>query len=207
MQGKVIFPKYFNCRSPILDVHINSPTVPHTLIDLGVDINVMTKDTILKLNLQGSLRKTTTVLQLANHSAVTSKGIIEDVMVSMDSWEYPVEFLVLWPKAKLTGHPLILGRPWLSIVDAYVSCRARNMTIKNGPLSMQLVLYPPSHPFLEHGLPLWLEEEEEDKIYLAQGGTLGNECPLNLIEVDLVCEENDSTDRCPSLHRLKAVYQ
>eukprot|EP00253_Pinus_taeda_P034831 PITA_34831 len=44
--------------------------IPHTLIDLGDAINVMKKDTMLKLNLQGSLRKTTTILQLADHSTV-----------------------------------------------------------------------------------------------------------------------------------------
>jgi len=69
--------------------------VPHTLIDLGAAINVMTNDTILKINLQGSLTKTTTVLQLADHSTVTLEGIVEDVMVSIDSWEYPTDFLVL----------------------------------------------------------------------------------------------------------------
>ena len=63
----------------------------------------MMKDTMLKLNLQGSLRKTTKVLQLADRSTVTPEGIVEDVMVSTDSWEYPVDFLVLQPKAKLTG--------------------------------------------------------------------------------------------------------
>ena len=34
------------------------------------------------------------------------------------------------------------------------------MTIKNGHMSKQLNLYPPSQPLLEHDLPLWLEEDE-----------------------------------------------
>ena len=127
---------------------------------------------MLKLNLQGSLRKTSTVLQLADRSIVTLEGIVEDVLVSVDSWEYHADFLVLQPKAKLTGYPLILGRPWLATADAYISCQAGNMTIKNGPISKQLVLYPPSQPLLEHDLPLWLEEEEEDEMYSAPLCTL-----------------------------------
>jgi len=111
MLGPVICLKYFDPGSPVVDVHINGTIVPHTLIDLGDAINVMTKDTMLKLNLQGSLKKTTTVLQLADRSTVTPLDIVEDVMVSIDSWEYPIDFLVLQPKAKLTGYPLILGRP------------------------------------------------------------------------------------------------
>ena len=34
-----------------------------------------------------------------------------------------------------------------------------------------------------------------------------NECPLNSIGVRLVCEEDHSIDKCPSLLGLKAVYQ
>jgi len=102
------------------------------------------------------------MLQLVDHSTVTPEGIVEDVMVSIDSLEYPTNFLVLQPKVKLIGYPLILGRPWLATADAYISCRAENMTIKNGHMSKQLILYPPAQPLLEHDLPLWLEEEDED---------------------------------------------
>ena len=124
----------------------------------------MTKETMLKLNLQGSLRKTTIVFQLADRSTIGPECIVEDVMVSIDSWEYPVDFLVLQPKIKFNGCPLILERPWLAIANAYINCKAGNMTIKNGHLSKQLVLYPPARPSLEHELPLWLEEEEEDEV-------------------------------------------
>ena len=132
--------KYLDPRSPVVDVRINGTMVPHTLIDLGAAINLMTKDTMLKLNLQGSFRKTTTVLQLAYCSTVTPEGILEDVMVSIDSWEYPADFLVLQLKAKLTGYPFILGRPWLGTTDAYISYWAGNMTINNSHMSTQLTL-------------------------------------------------------------------
>jgi len=66
---------------------------------------------MLKLNLQGSLRKTTMVLQLADQSTVAPEGVLEDVMISIDSWEYPVDFLVLQPNtssmvilSSLEGH-------------------------------------------------------------------------------------------------------
>lgn len=39
-------------------------------------------------------------------------------MVSIDSWEYPTDFLVLQPKTKFNGYPIILGRPWLATFDA-----------------------------------------------------------------------------------------
>ena len=91
----MIFPKYLDPGSPVVDVHIDGVIVLNTLIDLGVSINVMNRETMLKINLQGNLRKTTTVLQLADLSTLTPEGIFEDVMVSIDSWEYPIYFLVL----------------------------------------------------------------------------------------------------------------
>lgn len=42
------------------------------------------------------------------------------------------------------------------------------MTIKNGPMSKKLVLYPPAQPMLEHDLPFWLEEGDEDEVYSRQ---------------------------------------
>ena len=95
MLGRVIFPKYLDPGSPVVYVNVNSVIVPNTLINLRDAINVMTKENMLKLNLQGILRKTTTVLQLADRSTVAPEGIVEDVMVSIDSWEYPTDFLVL----------------------------------------------------------------------------------------------------------------
>ena len=95
MLGQVICPKYLDPGIPVVDVHINGTMIPHTLINLGDAINVLTKDTMLKLNLQGSLRKTRTMLQLADQTTMTPEGIGKDVMVSIDSWEYPADFLVL----------------------------------------------------------------------------------------------------------------
>jgi len=67
-------------------------------------------------------------------------------MVSIDSWEYPTDFLIINPKTRLDGHPLILGRPWLATVDAYIGCRQGNMTITRGPNIKNLALYPPAQP-------------------------------------------------------------
>jgi len=57
--------------------------------------------------------------------------------------------------------------PWLDTADAYISCCVGSMSIKNGHMSKQLVLYPPTQPLLEHDLPLWLEEEDEREVYSA----------------------------------------
>jgi hypothetical protein len=51
MLGRLFVPKYLDPGSPIVNVHINKNLIQNTLIDLGETINVMTKDTMLRLNL------------------------------------------------------------------------------------------------------------------------------------------------------------
>lgn len=57
-----------------------------------------------------------------------------------------MDFLVLNPKNKLEGHPLILGRPWLATADAYIGCQIGDMAIAKGPTIKNLILYPPAKP-------------------------------------------------------------
>lgn len=69
---------------------------------------------MLILNLRQLLRHASIVLQLENRSTVTLEGVLEYVIVLIDSWYYTIDFLVLQTKEKLNGYPLILGRPLLA---------------------------------------------------------------------------------------------
>lgn len=62
----------------------------------------------------------------------------------MDSWEYPVDFLILQPKTNLGGHPLILGKPWLATADAFIGCRLGSMIISHGDERKHIALYSPA---------------------------------------------------------------
>jgi hypothetical protein len=108
MLGRVFVPKYLDPRSPAVDVYINKSVNQYTLIYIVSSINVMEKDIILGLYLQGLLRHTLIVLQLVDISIVSPKGVLDDVMVSIDSWEYPNNFIFIQTKYKLNGYPLIL---------------------------------------------------------------------------------------------------
>lgn len=77
---------------------------------------------------------------------VKPEGTLHEVLVSIDSWEYHAEFLIINPKNRLYGHPLILGRPWLATADAYIGCRQGSMTITRGDNIKNLALYPPAQP-------------------------------------------------------------
>lgn len=108
MLGSLAMTKYSDPSSLVIKVSIGTTTIPSTLVDLGATINVMTNETKEKLALKG-LRPTPIVLQMANCSLVKPEGVIEDVVLSIDSWDYPTDFMILQPKVKLGGYPLILA--------------------------------------------------------------------------------------------------
>ena len=124
----------------MVTISINDFSVPSTLINLGATINVMTTETMKYLKLP-NIRPTITGLELADRSKVVPKGILEDIIVSLDSWEYPVYFLILQPKTNLGGHTLILGRPWLATTDAFIGYRSGSIIIAHGDERKHITLY------------------------------------------------------------------
>jgi len=54
-----------------------------------------------------NLQYTPTLLQLADRSVIKPDGVLEDVCVSLYSWEYSIYFIVLRPNNKLEGHPFL----------------------------------------------------------------------------------------------------
>jgi len=100
------------------------------------------------------------VVEHVDRSQVNPASVLDDIMVTLDSWEYPIYFLVIQPKTNMEGHPVILGRPWLAITHAFISCRFGEMTISNGLAMKKLILYPPTKPIL--GDPLWVQESCEN---------------------------------------------
>ncbi|KAK8510793.1 hypothetical protein V6N12_009635 [Hibiscus sabdariffa] len=88
----------------------NYPT--KALCDPGASINLMPKSVFQKLGI-GEAKPTTVMLQLADHSYVQPEGKIEDILVKVDKFIFPADFLILDCEADEYA-PIILGRPFLS---------------------------------------------------------------------------------------------
>ena len=90
--------------------------------------------------------------------------MIENIVVTLDSLEYPIDFMILSHKVNLSGYPIILRRPWLATSDANINCRSGNMTISNGQATKKFDLYPPTQPLLDLSTSIWLDlgDEEEE---------------------------------------------
>lgn len=121
--GKVITRKYSNPSNLIVDIYIGKTLIKNTTIDLVTNMNILTKKKMDKLCLHGLLRQTPTILQMVDRSTIRPKGILDDIVIFIESWEYPAYVMVLKTKSSLSGSPLILRRPWLAKTNAYISHR------------------------------------------------------------------------------------
>eukprot|EP00253_Pinus_taeda_P017765 PITA_17765 len=98
LSGKETPIKYEDPGNPIVTVQIYGQTLTNALVDLGAAINILTISTCQKLGIT-SAKPTSTLLELADRSVVRPEGILHDVIVSVDSWEYPTDFLIINPKS------------------------------------------------------------------------------------------------------------
>ena len=77
------------------------------------------------------LHPTPTILELDDRSRIKPEEVLDDEVVCVDSWEYLVDLLVLCLSSTSEGYPVILGRPSLTIVVAFIGCMFRNMFISS----------------------------------------------------------------------------
>ena len=72
------------------------------------------------------------------------KGIVEDVLVKVDNFYYPVDFVVLdtEPMVESTHQvPIILGRPFLAIANAIINCQNGVMQLTFGNMTLELNIF------------------------------------------------------------------
>lgn len=84
------------------------------MCDLGATINLMPSSFSKNLNL-GELTPTTLSLQMVDKSLTYPKGIIEDVLMKVDEFFFPVDFIVSDIEEDKDA-PLILGGSFLPTV-------------------------------------------------------------------------------------------
>ena len=88
MMGKVPLAKYADLGNPTVTICIGKIQISNVLVDLGMSINVITIETLKQL-LLANLRPTPTILEMADRYTIKLEGVVDDLVVSVDSWEYP----------------------------------------------------------------------------------------------------------------------
>ncbi|XP_073138697.1 uncharacterized protein [Henckelia pumila] len=76
----------------------------------------------------GEVKPTTIALQLADRSIKYPRGIIEDVLVKIEKFIFPADFVVL-DMEEDDNIPLIFGRPFLATADAKIDVKKGELSI------------------------------------------------------------------------------
>ena len=135
--------KYKDPGSPTIPVNIGGNCIDKSLLDLGASVNLMPYSVYMQLDL-GELKLTNITLSLADRSVKIPKGIVEDVLVKVDKFYYPVDFVVLdtEPSSSEPSHvPIILGRPFLATANAIINCRNGIMQLTFGNMTLELNIF------------------------------------------------------------------
>src|SRR3954464_8386650 len=95
----------------------------------------------------GEVRPTTISLQLADRSIVYPRGIIEDVLMKVEHFIFPVDFVVL-DMEEDRGIPLILGRPFLRTGRTLIDVHGGKLILRVGEDQIEFsfqnsMKYPP----------------------------------------------------------------
>ena len=145
--------KYKDPGCPTISINIGGTCVEMALLDLGASVNLLPYSMYKQLRL-GELKPTSITLSLSDRSIKIPKGTVADVLIQVDKFYYPVDFVVLDIEPATTGAnyvPSILGRPFLATSNVIINCRNGVMQLTFGNMTLELNIF---HFSKKHKLPV-----------------------------------------------------
>jgi hypothetical protein len=106
-------------------------------------VNLLPYSVYLQLGL-GELKPTSMTLQLADQSVKVPRGIVEDVLIKVDKFYFPVDFIVLDTEPVLvigSEIPEILGRLFFATANTLINYRSGVMKISFGNMMVELNIF------------------------------------------------------------------
>jgi hypothetical protein len=94
------------------------------------------------LNL-GELKPSSVTLLLDDRFVKVSRGIVEDVLVQVDKFIFPVDFIVLdtKPVEACNSIPVILGRPFIATSNALINYRNEMMKLSFENMTLEMNVF------------------------------------------------------------------
>ena len=105
----------------------------------GVSINLMPLSVVQRLSL-GKLTPTAITLQMVDRSMAQLEGVLEDVLVKVGKFIFPVDFVVIQMEED-TKVPLLLGRPFIETGSALIDVQKGELTLRMGDEAVQFNLH------------------------------------------------------------------
>ncbi|GJU07729.1 homeodomain-like protein [Tanacetum coccineum] len=123
-------PKEKDLGSFIPPCAIGTTTVSNTLVDLGVSISIM-PFSLFKLPGLGNPKPINMVIEMADRSMQSPKEIVENMLVKINKFIFPVDFIIL-DIIEDDKVPIILGRPMLANAHAMIDVFSKKISLEVG---------------------------------------------------------------------------
>uniref|UniRef100_A0A2N9HKM2 Reverse transcriptase/retrotransposon-derived protein RNase H-like domain-containing protein n=1 Tax=Fagus sylvatica TaxID=28930 RepID=A0A2N9HKM2_FAGSY len=196
-------PKYKDPGCPTISCIIGDHDIEQALLDLGASVNLMPYSVYLQLGL-GEIKPTMVVLQLADRSVKKPRGVVEDVLVQIDKFYYPVDFLILDTESVVHANskiPVILGRPFLATANALINCRNGLMKLSFGHMTLEVNIFNIGKQLVEDDeceVANWVDVVVEDQFHNTYFSDPLESCIVNSYDLDSSIN-SEITDVCSLL--------
>ena len=135
--------KYKDLGSPTISCVIEKTIIDGALLDLGASVNILAYSIYKKLGV-GELKPTKIILQLTDRSVKIPRGVVENVLIKVSNFIYPVNFVFLEtePVINPKGYiPIILGRPFLTTTNTLINYRNGLMKLSFENMTIDLNIF------------------------------------------------------------------
>ncbi|GKC32091.1 putative reverse transcriptase domain-containing protein, partial [Tanacetum coccineum] len=178
-------PKEKDTGSFILPCSIGRLDFNNALADLGASISIMPFSMYKRLGI-GKLETIKMNIELADNSKCIPKGIVRNLLIKIDKFILPVDFIIL-DVLEDYRMPVILGRPLLTTAHAKIDVFKRSISLEAGN---EKVIFK-----LKSDLP----DMKNESVLMIQSNIITEENELMNIESDLLTY---NTNTCESCHIL-----
>ncbi|XP_026458981.1 uncharacterized protein LOC113359586 [Papaver somniferum] len=148
--------KFKDPGCPTVTCVIGSQNIENALLDLGASVNRLPLSVYEQLGL-GEMKPIRITLHLADRSVKIPRGIIEDVLVQVENFIYPVDFVILDTQpisSQDINIPIILCRQFLATANAVIHCQTGLVEFSFGNQKISMNVFkalqaPPDHEHYE----------------------------------------------------------
>ena len=132
----------------IVGCRIGKESFDGTIMDMGTSINIMPLATYQRLAI-GPLKTTSVSLELADGATRLPVGIVEDVLIRVNKFILPADFVVLDMNEDVHMDeecPIILGKHFMAMAGVKINVQKGTICLKVLGEKVKLQVFQPSYP-------------------------------------------------------------